>query len=70
MRILSLLTLQSLTAFYVPYGGEYLQLIESRDKPTNDVNYGLSKDEIGLGKKQVHLVYLYNSVSKLKDKDY
>lgn len=52
MRILSLLTLQSLTAFYVPYGGEYLQLIESRDKPTNDVNYGLSKDEIGLGKKR------------------
>ena len=52
MRILSLLTLQSLTAFYVPYGGEYLQLIESRDKPTNDVNYGVSKDEIGLGKKR------------------
>ena len=52
MRVLSLLSLQSLTAFYVPYGGEFLQLIEPRDKPTHDFSYGLSKDEVALGKKR------------------
>ena len=52
MRILSLLTLQFLTALYVQNGGDYLELIESRDIPTHDFSYGTRKLEVDLGKKR------------------